>query len=40
MEAGLKFTEGVIPAGNFPHLVGTLDGLLSGCEQAIVLAKK
>jgi hypothetical protein len=40
MEAELKFTEGVIPADNFPRVIETLDGLLSSCERAIVLAKK
>ncbi len=40
MEAELKFTEGVIPADNFPRLIGALDGLLSSCERVIILAKK
>jgi hypothetical protein len=40
MQADLKFSENVIQADDFPRLVKTIDGLLAGCEQAIVLAKK
>ena len=40
MQADLVFSENVIPADNFPRLINVLDGLLSSCEQAIVLAKK
>jgi len=40
MQADLKFSENVIQADEYPRIIKTLDGLLAGCEQAIVLAKK
>ena len=40
MQADLKFSESVIQADDYPRIIKTLDGLLAGCEQAIVLAKK